>query len=102
MLAALLLRERLRLTYRGLEDLLRLSRPLRRALGLRDAPEHSTLWWFARRHASPSLLDTVLAETVRLVRDGVERAPQVALDSTGFFLSHTSWFFAWCAKRDRG
>ena len=102
MLAALLLRERLRLTYRGLEDLLRLSGPLRHALGLRDVPDHSTLWWFARRHASPALLDAALAETVRLARGGTGRADQVALDSTGLFLSHTSWYFAWRAKRDRG
>ena len=40
--AALLLRERLRLTYRGLEDLPRLSGQLRRAFGLRVAPDHST------------------------------------------------------------
>ncbi len=102
MLAALLLRERLRLTYRGLEDLLRLSGPLRRALGLRDVPDHSTLWWFARRHASPALRDAALAETVHHARGAAERAPQVALDSTGLFLSHTSWYFAWRAKRDRG
>ena len=80
MLAALLLRERLRLTYRGLEDLLRLSSPPRRALGLRAVPDHSTLWWFARRHASPAMLDAALAETVRLARGGTGRADQVALD----------------------
>jgi hypothetical protein len=33
--ATLLLRERLRLTYRGLEDLLRLSGQVRRVFGLR-------------------------------------------------------------------
>ncbi|HEX8374552.1 MAG TPA: transposase [Geminicoccaceae bacterium] len=102
MLAALLLRERLRLTYRGLEDLLRLSSPLRRALGLRAVPDHSTLWWFARRHASPDLLDAALVETVRRARGRPPKAAQVALDSTGLFLSHTSWYFAWRAKRDRG
>lgn len=102
MLAALLLRERLRLTYRGLEDLLHLSAPLRRSLGLRHVPDHSTLWWFARRHASPDLLDAALAETVRRGRGPAPRAAQVALDSTGLFLSHTSWYFAWRARRDRG
>ena len=80
MLTALLLRERPRLTYRGLEDLLRLSGPLRRALGLRGVPDHSTFWWFARRHASPAMLDAALAETVRLARGGTGRADQVALD----------------------
>jgi hypothetical protein len=101
--AALLLRERLRLTYRGLEDLLGLSSQLRRLLGLRRAPDHSTLWWFARQHVGPDLLDAALADTVRRARasDG-SRATQVALDSTGLFLTHTSRYFAWRAKRDRG
>jgi hypothetical protein len=42
--ALLLLREMLRLTYRGLEDLLRLSGQLRRVLGLRAVPDHATVW----------------------------------------------------------
>ena len=88
--AALLLRERLRLIYRGLEDLLRLSGPPRRAFGLRVVPDHSTVWWFARRRVEPGLLDGALAETVRCARGGAEKAAQVALDSTGLFLSHAS------------
>jgi hypothetical protein len=100
--AALLLRERLRLTYRGLEDLLRLSGQLRRVFGLRVVPDHATVWWFARRRVEPGMLDAALAETVRRARGGAERAAQVALDSTGLFLSHTSRYFAWRAKRDRG
>jgi len=51
--AALLLQERLRLTYRGLEDVPGLSRRLRRLPGLRIVPDHSSLWWFARHHLSP-------------------------------------------------
>lgn len=100
--AALLLRERLRLTYRGLEDLLRLSGQLRRVFGLRVVPDHSTIWWFARRHVGPGLMDAALGETVRRARGATERAAQVALDSTGLFLSHTSRYFEWRAKRDRG
>jgi hypothetical protein len=42
--AALLLREHMRLTYRALEDLLRISLPLRRLFGFRIVPDHSTLW----------------------------------------------------------
>ena len=100
--AALPLRERLRLTHRGLEDLLRLSGRLRRAFGLRAVAGHATAWRFARRHVGPGLLDAASAETVRRARSGAERAAQVALDSTGLFLSHTSRCFAWRAKRDRG
>jgi Transposase DDE domain/Transposase domain (DUF772) len=102
LLAALLLREHMRLTYRSLEDLLRLSGRLRRLFGLRIVPDHSTLWWFARRHLSPGLLAAALGETVRRSRRGRPRAHQIALDSTGLWLSYTSWYFAWRAKRDRG
>lgn len=96
------LKTRLRLTYRGLEDLLRLSGPLRRVSGLRVVPDHATVWWFARRRVGPGLLDAALAETVRRARGGAERAAQVALDCTGLFLSHTPRHFARRAKRDRG
>lgn len=100
--AALLLRERLRLTYRGLEDLLGLSRRLRRLFGLRIVPDHSSLWWFARHHLSPEQIEAALRETVRRVsyRSGSMR--QVALDPTGLWLSHTSRYFAWRAQRHRG
>jgi enamine deaminase RidA (YjgF/YER057c/UK114 family) len=83
LLAVLLLKEHLRLTYRSVEDLLRLSGPLRRVLALPLVPDHSTLWWFARRHLTPALLARALRETVR--RAATDRTPprQVALDSTG-------------------
>ena len=92
--AAPLLRERLRLTYRGLEDLLRLSGQLRRVFGLRVVPDHATVRWFARRRVGPGMLDAALAETVRRACGGAGKAAQVALDSTGLFLSHTSRYFA--------
>jgi hypothetical protein len=100
--AALLLREHLRLTYRALEDLLRISPPLRRRFGFRIAPDHSTLWWFARRHLGAELVVAALRATIARVRHFPDQARQVALDSTGLWLSHTSWYFAWRAKRDRG
>ncbi len=100
--AALLLRGRLRLTYRGLEDLLRLSAQLRRVLGLHVVPDHSTFWHYARRHVSPELLKAGLSETALRGKSDEERATQLALDSTGLFLTHTSRSFEWRAKRDRG
>jgi hypothetical protein len=95
--AALLLRERLRLTYRGLEDLLKLSGCLRRLFGLRIVPDHSSLWWFARHHLSPEQIEMALRETVRRVNHRRGCTRQVALDSTGLWLSHTSRYFAWRA-----
>ncbi len=52
--ALLLLRERLRLTYHGLKDLLRLPGQLRRVFGLRAVPDRATMWRFARRHVGPT------------------------------------------------
>ena len=102
LLAALLLRERLRLACRGLEDPLRLSGQLRRVFDLRVVPDHSTFRCHARRHVSSELLDAALSETVHRARGGAERATQAALGSNGLFLTHTSRCFEWRAKRDRG
>ena len=88
LLAALLLREHLRLTYRAVEDLLRLADRLRRLLlGLRIVPDHSTLWWFGRRHLSPDLVAAMLGETVARVAGRLGGPRLVALDSTGLWLS---------------
>src|SRR3954463_15522366 len=72
--ALLLLRERLRVTYRGLEHLLRLSGQLHRVLGLRAIPAHATAWRFVHRHVSPHPMDAALGETVRCGREEVELA----------------------------
>jgi transposase len=101
LLAALLLREHLRLTYRGVEDLLRLSGRLRRLFGLRTLPDHSTLWWFGRRHLSPDVIAAVLGETVERAAARLRGPRLVALDSTGLWLSHASRHFEWRAKRER-
>jgi hypothetical protein len=117
LLACLLLKEHLRLDYRGAQDLLELSDGLRRALSLRQAPDHSTLWWFAQHKVTPELLQQALAETVGcLDRQTPPSSPssgsappkrkksarQVALDSTGLFLHHTSRYYEWRARRERG
>ena len=114
LLACLLVKEHLRLDYRGAQDLLELSDGLREALSLRQAPDHSTLWWFAQHKVTPELLQQALAETVRLLEDhssggsspgGPPRKGalrQVALDSTGLFLHHTSRYYEWRARRERG
>lgn len=113
LLACLLLKEHLRLDYRGAQDLLELSDGLREVLSLRQVPDHSTLWWFAQHKVTPEVLQQALAETVRLLgghdspggpppggtpREGVAR--QVTLDSTGLFLHHTSRYYEWRARRE--
>lgn len=118
LLGCLLLKEFLRLDYRGVQDLLEVSDGLRAALGLEQVPDHSTLWWFAQRKLDEDRLQVALAETVHCLgaeqrRHAEEKADgdavpptglsdQVALDSTGLFLGYSSRYFAWRAKRDRG
>lgn len=118
LLACLLVKEHLRLDYRGAQDLLELSDGLRSALSLRQTPDHSTLWWFAQHKVTPELLQQALAETIRCLEEQEppssppmggeppERKKsgrqQVALDSTGLFLHHTSRYYEWRARRERG
>jgi hypothetical protein len=101
LLAALLLKEHLRLTYRGVEDLLGLSDRLRRLLGLRIVPDHSTLWWFGRRHLRPAVIAAMLRETAARVAGRLRGPRLVALDSTGLWPAHASRWFEWRAKRGR-
>ncbi len=101
LLAALLLREHLRLTHRAVEDLLRLSDRLRRTFAFRIVPDHSTLWWFGRRHLSPSVVAAVMRETVERAAGRVRGPRLVALDSTGLWLSRASRYFELRAKRGR-
>ncbi|RYE83156.1 MAG: hypothetical protein EOO75_19695 [Myxococcales bacterium] len=81
LLACLVLRAHLKLTYRQTTELLECSDGLRDALGLRGAvPRHTTLDLFAARVATPALLDRVVAAVLAL--DGRPVA-DVAVDSTG-------------------
>jgi Transposase DDE domain len=69
---------------------------------LRIVPDHSILCWFARRHLSPGFLAAAVEETVKPVT-GEFCGPRLAApDSTGLWLAHTSRYFAWRAKRERG
>ena len=102
LLAALLLKEHLRPTYRGVEDLLGLTDRLRRRFGLRIVPDHSTLWWFGRRHLTPGLLAAALEETVARAAGRLRGPRLVALDSTGLWLARASRYFEWRARRGRG
>jgi DDE family transposase len=127
LLACLLLKEYLRLDYRTAQEMLELSDGLRSALELSRVPDHSTLWWFARHKLKPELLQAALEETVRCFEHYLQRSSDgndtdegdlpkggegasrnkcstrvVALDSTGLFLSYSSRYFRWRAKRERG
>ena len=100
--AALLLKEHLRLTYRGTEDRLRLADRLRRLFALRAVPDHSTLWWFGRWHLTAELFAAAIEETVARVVGALRGPRLVVLESTGLWRSHASHDFEWRAKRGRG
>lgn len=100
LLACLCLKEYLRLDYRGLEALLASAAELRAALGLRHAPDHSMLHWFARHKVKPRLLAQVLAAAARLFPQRRNGRHLVAVDATGlsrrpasryYSLRHGTW-----------
>lgn len=81
LLACLLLRARLKLTYRATADLLAAADGLRRALGLARVPDHSTLQKFAERAVTARAADAALAAVLARSRVGPDAA---AIDTTGF------------------
>jgi hypothetical protein len=89
--ACVCLTQYLRLDWRGIEQLLRLSPPLCQALELRRVPDHSTLCRFAARWLSAATLGGLLARL--LVYCGVRQA-DVAVDSTGLEADTASLYFA--------
>ena len=94
LLACLCLKEYLRLDYRGLEALLVSAAELRVALGLRTAPDHSTLHWFARHKVKPRLLVQVLEAAARLFPQRRNGRHIVAVDATGFSRRPASRYYS--------
>jgi len=78
--ACCLLKVLLRQDLRGIEALLSVSAELRRALGLKRVPDHSTLCRFENRWLTAGRLDRMLGRVCELT--GVKEAA-VAADSTG-------------------
>jgi hypothetical protein len=86
LLACLLLRARLKLTYRATAELLAAADGLRAALQLARVPDHSTLQKFAERLA-PTAINDALAALLRRVDPEPDAA---ALDATGLETSAAS------------
>jgi len=66
--ACLLVKEYLRMDYRGLEDLWASSAELRAAWGLESVPDPSTFHGFMRHRVTPTLRKAARATTPRLFR----------------------------------
>jgi len=94
LLACLLVKEYLRLDYRGLEALLASASELRAALGLQAVPDHSMVHWFLRYKVTPTLLKQVRATTLRLFTRRYGRGRRVmAADATGYARRPTSRYY---------
>lgn len=101
LLACLILKTYLRLTYRGAEAWLQATDRVSRILGLKLAPDHSTLCRFFHHKLT-------VARLQRLLRLSLSQWPQramaaiVALDSTGFEVGHCSRYYRWRCRQRRG
>ncbi len=94
LLACLILKANLRLTYRGVVDVLAISPALREAIGLATVPHYTTLQKFAAAEGVLSVLDAVLAELVLQMNNGQPLATEdVAIDATGMESSCASAHF---------
>jgi hypothetical protein len=94
LLACLLVKEYLRLDYRGLEALLVSAAELRAALGLTAVPDHSMAHWFMRHKVTPTLLKRVRTTTLRLFTRRYRRGRRiVTVDATGYSIRPTSRYY---------
>ena len=80
----LVIKQKFRLTYRGLIDFLYMSNELCGILKLKRMPHHTTLVKFVKR-ISPSLLNKLIVE---------KEAEIVAVDASGFQTDNMSYYYA--------
>jgi hypothetical protein len=80
----LVIKQKFRLTYRGLIDFLYISNELCSMLKLKRMPHHTTLVKFAKK-ISASLLDKLILE---------KEAEIIAIDASGFQTNNMSYYYA--------
>ena len=95
LISCLILRAYLKTTYRGIIDVLDASDKLQKCLCLNQLPHYSTLKRFADRSAVPDIIDAMLMEILRQVKEarGSEVEEDVAIDSTGLETTSASAHF---------
>jgi len=91
-LAILVLMSFFRTDYRGIEQYLHDLPDLRKALRLRDVPDHSTLAKAQKRLLARPIYRRLLAASVAR-RGRPRRVPRAALDSSGFATCHASHYY---------
>src|SRR5438445_8702527 len=95
LLACLILKTYLRLTYRDAEAWLVATDRVAHILRLGAAPDHSTLCWFFHHKVNDTMLQRLLQRSL----GPLDRQPVadrvVAVDSTGFSAGHCSRYYRW-------
>jgi hypothetical protein len=92
LMSCLILRAYLQTTYRGVLEILAVSGPLRRALGLEEKlPHYTTLQKFSARAEVLAVVDALLGAITE--RMGPAPGGAAALDSTGLEVSGASAYF---------
>lgn len=89
LIACLVLKVYLRQDYRGIEQILQVSPPLVKALGLKKVPDHTTLLRASQQATTPRL--SAMLEAV-LKRAGITQS-EAALDATGLEAGNASAYF---------
>jgi hypothetical protein len=105
LLACLIVKEFLRLDYRGMHVRLAEWSDLREVLGLQRVPHFTTLCAASRRLLRKPLADTMLASILALCRKGnllTKRSKLAAIDSTGLESRHVSAYFTRRCGRHKG
>jgi DDE family transposase/transposase-like protein DUF772 len=88
--ACVLLKEYRQLDWRGIEALLDLSPPMRRALKLKRVPDYTTLWRFSHRWLVAGIIGRLHAALMKALG---QEAVTVAVDSTGLDPGRTSSYY---------
>jgi len=105
LLACLVIKEFLRLDYRGIQVLLKEWSDLRRVLELTKVPHFTTLCAADKRLLGKAKADAVLAAVLTRCRKArllARRTRRAAIDSTGLESRHVSAYYTQRCKRHKG
>src|SRR5690606_14834434 len=100
LLSLLIFKEYLGVKYRQLCDILELNENITRILGCSRMPYYTTLCKFSHRISS-KVLSRVLQKVTSLFYRYHGRISTIAVDSTGFTTSYSSYYYSVRVQKDR-